>query len=58
MILIKDLDKFKISNQVKTTVPMQLDIESHGFKESDLDKEIFLNDKNIPLHDIAVTYLI
>jgi len=29
-----------------------MDIESR-FKESDLDKEIYLNDINIPLHDIA-----
>jgi len=34
-----------------------MDIESHGFKESDLDKEIYLNDINIPLHDIAVLYI-
>ena len=34
--------------------PLNLSLESHGFSESDLDKEIHISDMNIPLHDIAV----
>jgi hypothetical protein len=34
--------------------PLNLSLESHGFSESDLEKEIHISDLNIPLHDIAV----
>ena len=42
----------------KSTVPLELDHKNFGFSDSDMDTKINLQDKNIPLNDIAVINLI
>ena len=52
-----DLDKILDSGKIRSNAPLDLNIEQFGFKASDLDKPIQLNQQILNLDDIAVIFI-